>query len=96
MGADVVVIGAGPSGLAAAAMLAKAGRQVQVIARGHGFTHWAAGGIDVLGRLPAGDEAGRGHRWNARWKHWAGYPTGTRTRWSARARCWPGSGTCGR
>ena len=61
MGADVVVIGAGPSGLAvAAAMLAEAGRQVQVIARGHGFTHWAAGGIDVLGRLPAGDEAGAG------------------------------------
>ena len=60
MGADVLVIGAGSSGLAAAAMLAEAGQQVQVIARGHGFTHWAAGGIDVLGRLPAGDEAGAG------------------------------------
>ena len=60
MGADVVVSGAGLSGLAAAAMLAQAGRQVQVIARGHGFTHWAAGGIDVLGRLPAGDEMGAG------------------------------------
>jgi glycerol-3-phosphate dehydrogenase subunit B len=51
MRADVVVVGAGPAGLAAAVRLAEAGRQVGVIARGNGFTHWGAGAVDVLGRL---------------------------------------------
>jgi glycerol-3-phosphate dehydrogenase subunit B len=51
MRADVVVIGAGPAGLACATRLAEAGRQVRLIARGHGFTHWGAGSVDVLGRL---------------------------------------------
>jgi glycerol-3-phosphate dehydrogenase subunit B len=51
MRADVVVVGAGPAGLAAAVRLAEAGRQVRVIARGNGFTHWGAGAVDVLGRL---------------------------------------------
>src|SRR5262245_45551737 len=54
MRADVVVIGAGPAGLAAAAMLAEAGREVRVVARGNGFTHWGAGAIDVLGYDPEG------------------------------------------
>jgi glycerol-3-phosphate dehydrogenase subunit B len=54
MRADVVVVGAGPAGLAAATRLAEAGRQVLVLARGNGFTHWGAGAVDVLGR--AGDE----------------------------------------
>jgi glycerol-3-phosphate dehydrogenase subunit B len=51
MRADVVVVGAGPAGLAAAVRLAEAGRQVRVIARGNGFTHWGAGAVDVLGRV---------------------------------------------
>jgi glycerol-3-phosphate dehydrogenase subunit B len=51
MRADVVVIGAGPAGLACATRLAEAGRQVRLIARGNGFTHWGAGSVDVLGRL---------------------------------------------
>jgi glycerol-3-phosphate dehydrogenase subunit B len=52
---DVVVVGAGPAGLAAAVALAETGRQVRVIARGNGFTHWAPGGVDVLAR--AGGQA---------------------------------------
>ncbi len=51
MRADVVVVGAGPAGLACAARLAEAGRQVRLIARGNGFTHWGAGAVDVLGLL---------------------------------------------
>ena len=51
MRADVVVVGAGPAGLAAAMRLAEAGRQVRVIARGNGFPHWGAGAVAVLGRL---------------------------------------------
>jgi len=50
MRADVVVVGAGPAGLAVAARLAEAGRGVRVIARGNGFTHWGAGAVDVLAR----------------------------------------------
>jgi glycerol-3-phosphate dehydrogenase subunit B len=55
MRSDVIVVGAGPAGLAAAAALAEAGRQVRLIARGNGFTHWAPGSVDVLAR--AGGEA---------------------------------------
>jgi glycerol-3-phosphate dehydrogenase subunit B len=51
MRADVVVVGAGPAGLASAARLAEAGRQVLLLARGNGFTHWGAGAVDVLGRV---------------------------------------------
>jgi glycerol-3-phosphate dehydrogenase subunit B len=51
MRADVVVVGAGPAGLASAIRLAEAGRQVLVLARGNGFTHWGAGAVDVLGRV---------------------------------------------
>jgi glycerol-3-phosphate dehydrogenase subunit B len=51
MRADVVVVGAGPAGLASATRLAEAGRQVLVLARGNGFTHWGAGAVDVLGRI---------------------------------------------
>jgi glycerol-3-phosphate dehydrogenase subunit B len=51
MRADVVVVGAGPAGLASAARLAEAGRQVLVLARGNGFTHWGPGAVDVLGRV---------------------------------------------
>jgi glycerol-3-phosphate dehydrogenase subunit B len=58
MRADVVVVGAGPAGLAAATRLAEAGRQVLVLARGNGFTHWGAGAVDVLGRV-GGEPVGR-------------------------------------
>jgi glycerol-3-phosphate dehydrogenase subunit B len=51
MRADVVVVGAGPAGLASATRLAEAGRQVLLLARGNGFTHWGAGAVDVLGRV---------------------------------------------
>jgi glycerol-3-phosphate dehydrogenase subunit B len=51
MRADVVVVGAGPAGLAAAVRLAEGGRKVRLIARGNGFTHWGAGAVDVLGRI---------------------------------------------
>jgi glycerol-3-phosphate dehydrogenase subunit B len=51
MRTDVVVIGAGPAGLASAVALAEAGRTVRVVARGNGFTHWAPGAADVLARV---------------------------------------------
>src|SRR5512132_3805242 len=51
MRADVVVVGAGPAGLATAVRLAEGGRQVRLVARGQGFTHWGAGAVDVLGRV---------------------------------------------
>jgi glycerol-3-phosphate dehydrogenase subunit B len=51
MRADVVVVGAGPAGLASATRLAEAGRQVLLLAWGNGFTHWGAGSVDVLGRV---------------------------------------------
>jgi glycerol-3-phosphate dehydrogenase subunit B len=51
MRADVVVVGAGPAGLASATRLAEAGRQVLLLARGNGFTHWGPGAVDVLGRV---------------------------------------------
>jgi glycerol-3-phosphate dehydrogenase subunit B len=51
MRADVVVVGAGPAGLATAVRLAEGGRQVRLVARGHGFTHWGAGAVDLLGRV---------------------------------------------
>ena len=45
--ADVVVIGAGLSGLTAALAAVKAGASVQVLAKGHAGTHWGTGGLDV-------------------------------------------------
>jgi glycerol-3-phosphate dehydrogenase subunit B len=45
--ADVVVIGAGLSGLACAHALAMRGARVMVLARGMASTHWTAGTIDV-------------------------------------------------
>ena len=51
MRADVVVVGAGPAGLASATRLAEAGREVLLLARGNGFTHWGPGAVDVLGRV---------------------------------------------
>jgi glycerol-3-phosphate dehydrogenase subunit B len=52
---DLLVIGAGLSGLCAALTAADGGASVKVIAKGLGALHWAAGTIDLLGYLP-GDE----------------------------------------
>ena len=52
--ADVVVVGTGLAGLAAAIRIAEAGARVEVVARGHAATHWAAGGLDVA--APSGQE----------------------------------------
>jgi glycerol-3-phosphate dehydrogenase subunit B len=49
---DLIVIGAGLSGLMAAYTAAKAGLSVRVVAKGLGAIHWSAGTIDVLGYLP--------------------------------------------
>ena len=49
---DLIVIGAGLTGLIAAYTAAKAGRQVKIVTKGLGATHWHAGSIDVLGYYP--------------------------------------------
>ena len=51
---DLLVIGAGLTGLTAALTAAEAGLNVRVISKGMGALHWSAGTIDVLGYLPAG------------------------------------------
>lgn len=51
--ADVVVIGAGLSGLVAATRLAEAGAVVTLVAKGHASTHWGSGGLDVAAPLGA-------------------------------------------
>lgn len=53
---DLLVIGAGLSGLTAAYTAAKAGLQVKVIAKGLGALHWSAGTVDVLGYLPGSEK----------------------------------------
>ncbi len=47
MAYDVIVIGAGLSGLLGGIRLAEAGRRVLLLAKGHGTTHWANGAIGV-------------------------------------------------
>ena len=54
---DLLVIGAGLTGLFAAYTAARAGLSVRVIAHGAGATHWHAGTIDLLGYVQNGEEA---------------------------------------
>jgi len=49
---DVVVVGTGLAGLAAAVRLAEAGARVLVLAKGIGATHLSGGTVDVLGYAP--------------------------------------------
>ena len=51
---DIIVIGSGLAGLAAAARAAEAGAATALLAKGMGTTHWAAGWVDVLGYWPRG------------------------------------------
>ena len=53
---DLLIIGAGLTGLFAAYTAAQAGLRVRVIAQGMGATHWHAGTIDLLGYMPGGGE----------------------------------------
>ena len=54
---DLLVIGAGLTGLFAAYNAARAGLRVRVIAHGAGATHWHAGTVDLLGYVQNSDEA---------------------------------------
>ncbi len=49
---DLLVIGAGLSGLTAALVAAQAGQTVRVVATGMGSLHWTPGTLDLLGYLP--------------------------------------------
>ncbi len=52
MTVDLLVIGAGLSGLMAAVTAANHGLRVKVIAKGMGAMYWSTGTVDVLGYLP--------------------------------------------
>ncbi len=49
---DLLIIGAGLSGLTAAYTAARAGLKVAIITKGLGAIHWAAGSIDLFGYSP--------------------------------------------
>lgn len=53
---DLLVIGAGLAGLTSAWLAASRGKNVTLLSKGWGATHWHAGCIDVLGYAP-GEEA---------------------------------------
>jgi glycerol-3-phosphate dehydrogenase subunit B len=53
---DLLIIGAGLSGMCAAYAAVKAGLEVRIVAKGQGATHWHAGTVDGLG-YRAGDSA---------------------------------------
>ncbi len=49
---DLIVIGAGLSGMLAAHTAARAGARVAIVSKGLGALHWSAGTIDALGYFP--------------------------------------------
>ncbi|MDX1412769.1 MAG: glycerol-3-phosphate dehydrogenase subunit GlpB [Candidatus Promineifilaceae bacterium] len=49
---DLLIVGAGLTGLIAANTAAQAGLKVKIIGKGLGAAHWSAGTIDVLGYAP--------------------------------------------
>jgi glycerol-3-phosphate dehydrogenase len=51
-GVDVLVVGAGLSGLAAAWQAATGGKRVRIISKGMGAQYWNTGCVDVLGFYP--------------------------------------------
>lgn len=53
---DILVIGAGLAGLTAAWQAAGRGKNVRLISKGWGATHWHAGCVDVLGYWPVGSD----------------------------------------
>jgi glycerol-3-phosphate dehydrogenase subunit B len=53
---DLLVIGAGLSGLMAAYTAAQAGLKVRVVNKGLGSMHWSAGTVDLLGYTPEAQE----------------------------------------
>ena len=53
---DLLVIGAGLSGLIAAHVAIRAGLTMKIIAKGLGAHHWSAGTVDVLGYLPGREQ----------------------------------------
>lgn len=52
---DLIVIGAGLSGLSAALTAAQAGLRVRVVAKGMGALHWSAATIDLFGYSATGE-----------------------------------------
>lgn len=52
---DLIVVGGGLSGLAAALAASRAGIKVKVLAKGMGALHWGSGTIDLLGYYPDDD-----------------------------------------
>ena len=62
--ADVVVIGAGLSGLSAGIALAEAGASVFLAAKGMAATHWSHGALDIAAP-PRAETARQGLRWLA-------------------------------
>lgn len=53
---DLLVVGAGLSGLMAAYTAAQAGLRVRVVCKGLGALHWSAGTVDVLGYTASGQQ----------------------------------------
>jgi glycerol-3-phosphate dehydrogenase subunit B len=70
---DLLVIGAGLSGLTAALRAAEGGLRVKVVAKGMGSLYWAAGSIDVLGYV-GGEERAVENPWERMSELDAGHP----------------------
>ncbi len=62
---DLVVVGAGLSGLMAAYSAAQAGMKVKIINKGLGANHWSAGTVDFLGYISAAEAQAIQHPFDA-------------------------------